>query len=355
LVFTVQGRDAQGQNLYAQSEGVKVQDLSVAPAAAASAPPAATGGTGPAPSARKVISLGTQPAVVVNEPASAIVLTQNATTQSWQMTLDGKTETLQGVTRIATQDYVIGLDLEAASGQAYRIYRAIFDRSPDLEGLGYWIGRMDAGLSVEELAARFIDSDEYRSLYGTGLSPEAFLKRVYENVLGRAPDPAGLAWWVNQMQTNPDKTPAKVLADFSESAENKTGTAAELAQGVKYIAFGSKPAQPTAQDQLLALSPSVNEGGTARFEFKPAQPIAGATYSYTIQGVSAEDLVSGSLTGSVVINEQGVGEIAIALLADKTTEGNELLGIRLGDLSADLTVYDTSLTVRVVGLVPGGG
>jgi len=61
------------------------------------------------------------------------------------------------------------------------------------------------------------------------------------------------------------------------------------------------------------------------------------------------------LTGSVVINELGVGEIAIALLADKTTEGNELLGIRLGDLSADLTVYDTSLTVRVVGLVPGGG
>ena len=304
---------------------------------------------------QKIISLGSQPAVVVNQPAQAVSLVQNASTQRWQMTVNGQTETLEGVTRVATLDYVIGLDIQAASGQAYRIYKAIFNREPDLEGLGYWIAQMDKGMSVVELAARFIDSAEYRSLYGSSQDPQAFLTQVYQNVLGRPPDASGLAWWVSQMQGNPEKTPAKVLADFSESAENHTATAPKVSGGVKYIAFGSQPQQASPADVLAALSPSVNEGGMARFEFKPGQALPGAVYDYTISGVSAADLVDGSLTGRVIINENGVGEIVLGLLADKTTEGNELLQIRLGSLTADMMVYDTSLTVKVIGVVPGGG
>ena len=44
----------------------------------------------------------------------------------------------------------------------------------------------------------------------------------------------GLEWWINEMRTNPEKTYAKVLADFAESVENKDGTAQLVGQGIVY-------------------------------------------------------------------------------------------------------------------------
>ena len=126
------------------------------------------------------------------------------------------------------------LDTDGSAGQAYRIYKAAFDRAPDTGGLGYWIAQMDNGMGVVEVAARFIDSSEFRELYGQNPSNAEFLTKVYSNVLDRMPDTAGLDWWVNEMKTNPSKTWQKVLADFSESSENQTNVAAFIANGIPY-------------------------------------------------------------------------------------------------------------------------
>jgi len=126
------------------------------------------------------------------------------------------------------------LDTDGVAGQAYRIYKAAFDRNPDTGGLGYWIAQMDKGMNVVEVAARFIDSDEFRVLYGSKPSNAEFLTKVYSNVLDRNPDQAGLAWWVSEMSTNPTKTWQKVLADFSESAENQANVATLIANGIPY-------------------------------------------------------------------------------------------------------------------------
>jgi cyclophilin family peptidyl-prolyl cis-trans isomerase len=126
------------------------------------------------------------------------------------------------------------LDTDGNAGQAYRIYKAAFDRTPDTTGLGYWIAQMDQGMGVVELAARFIDSNEFRELYGTNVSSADFLTKVYSNVLDRTPDTAGLNWWVSEMSTNPSKTWQKVLADFSESTENQANVASLIANGIAY-------------------------------------------------------------------------------------------------------------------------
>jgi len=126
------------------------------------------------------------------------------------------------------------LDTEAVGGQAYRVYKAAFNREPDQGGLGYWIAQMDSGMNMVEVAARFIDSNEFRAIYGSNPIDAVFLTRVYQNVLGREPEPAGYNWWLNELRTNPEKTRAKVLADFSESVENKAGTAQLVGQGIVY-------------------------------------------------------------------------------------------------------------------------
>jgi hypothetical protein len=148
--------------------------------------------------------------------------------------LYGKDSLFQ-VERVRFDDRTLALDIHSSAGQAYRIYKAAFNRTPDTGGLGYWIAQMDRGMDVISVAARFIDSPEFRSLYGQNPTNAEFLTKVYSNVLARSPDAAGLDWWVNEMKTNPSKTWQKVLADFSESTENQANVASLIANGIEYV------------------------------------------------------------------------------------------------------------------------
>ncbi|MEY3979607.1 MAG: hypothetical protein RLZZ375_1036 [Pseudomonadota bacterium] len=144
-------------------------------------------------------------------------------------------DTLIGIERVEFRDRSVALDTDAGPGQAYRIYKAAFNREPDLPGMGYWISRMDQQMDPMELAQRFVDSQEFRSVYGAKPSNAEFVNKIYQNVLGRAADATGYNWWVNKMNTDSSKTFAKVLADFSESTENKTALAGQLADGVEFL------------------------------------------------------------------------------------------------------------------------
>ena len=93
---------------------------------------------------------------------------------------------------------------------------------------------MDDGMDMVEVAARFIDSDEFRYLYGINPTNGEFLTKVYNNVLDRDPDAGGYDWWMDQLTNNPEKIWQKVLADFSESPENQTNVAELIANGIQF-------------------------------------------------------------------------------------------------------------------------
>lgn len=120
------------------------------------------------------------------------------------------------------------------AGQVYRMYKAAFDREPDSFGMGYWINQMDNGMDMWEMATRFIDSEEFRALYGENPTDTEFLDKLYENILDREPDGGGYAWWQYELANNPSKTREKVLADFSEGWENVNNTADLIADGIPY-------------------------------------------------------------------------------------------------------------------------
>jgi hypothetical protein len=58
---------------------------------------------------------------------------------------------------------------------------------------------------------------------------QALVTNVYQNVLGRDPDPAGLSWWTNQIM-NGDRTGQEMYAEFLKSAQGILG-----AKGTKEI------------------------------------------------------------------------------------------------------------------------
>lgn len=108
---------------------------------------------------------------------------------------------------------------------AVRLYGAAFDRNPDASGLNFWIRERQRGVSLTRMATILAASAEFTTLYGD-LGNRAFVEQVYRNVLNREPDAGGVAFWVSEL--NRGVTRGKVLVGFSESAENKRATAADV-------------------------------------------------------------------------------------------------------------------------------
>lgn len=139
---------------------------------------------------------------------------------------------LKNVERIAIGKEWIALDADGAAGQVYRLYQAAFDRAPDKPGLNYWIGQADKGMSLHAIAREFSASAEFQRAVGVDPTAEAFVGALYDNILHRAPDPAGFQYWVETLKATGDK--AAVLAAFSESAENVAQVVGVIEHGFGY-------------------------------------------------------------------------------------------------------------------------
>ena len=139
--------------------------------------------------------------------------------------------------RLIFEDKVIANASDVNASMAFRLYEAVFNRNPmegDTAGLGYWVGEIDAGMTLEDVAARFIDSSEFVAAYGASPDNATFLTKLYENILDRSPDSEGYGWWLNELNTNAERTQAKVLAEFAESDENQMAVADLVATGIVY-------------------------------------------------------------------------------------------------------------------------
>jgi Ca2+-binding RTX toxin-like protein len=149
------------------------------------------------------------------------------------------TDTLSGVERLRFGDKAVALDVDGngIGGQAYRLYQAAFDRTPDASGVGFWMSAMEKGSSLVTIAENFISSAEYQKAYGIGLSNHDIVTKYYQNILHRAPEQGGLDFWTGVLD-NHSSSLAGVLAAISESTENVQGTAVVIGAGFEYVPFG---------------------------------------------------------------------------------------------------------------------
>ena len=142
------------------------------------------------------------------------------------------TDTIKNIERLKFSNEILALDIDGNAGQAYRIYQAAFNRTPDNSGLKYWIEQMDTGTSLERMAAEFIGSQEFQIQYGSSPTNANFLTTLYSNVLHRTPDQAGYGWWLGELNGGRHTT-VSALASFSESAENKAGVIGVIQNGIE--------------------------------------------------------------------------------------------------------------------------
>ena len=95
---------------------------------------------------------------------------------------------------------------------------------------------------------------------------------------------------------------------------------------------------------LSADNTTINEGDTVTITLTTTDIADSTNFAYTVTGVDADDLSSGSLTGNITITSN-TGTAAFTLAEDATTEGAETLTLTLdnGEGSIDITITDTSL------------
>lgn len=105
-----------------------------------------------------------------------------------------------GLGNPATLDEVLtSAGYDKTHADVLRLYQAFFEREPDVDGAVYWIEQYEAGATLDDLAWGFASSTEFTSRYGGDLTNRQFLEIVYGNVLGRTPDDEGMDYWLGQV------------------------------------------------------------------------------------------------------------------------------------------------------------
>jgi hypothetical protein len=212
--------------------------------AAPSAPPAASNPVGTAGS--NVMAAGAGgglldgkggiDTVVFGSQRAWYALTNDGTNVSVYDYLNASKTTLANVERVQFSDQTVALDINGNAGEAYRLYQAAFNRTPDKVGLGYWIAALDNGNSLQNVAHSFIHSAEFASLYGANPNDAQYVDALYQNVLHRTPDAAGYDFWLHALQIAPR---TEVLVNFSESAENQAQVIGAIVNGIGFTPWGA--------------------------------------------------------------------------------------------------------------------
>lgn len=132
--------------------------------------------------------------VVIQSDGNIIVSDRNSSEGS---------DTLTNVEILSFDDSVLDLrDFSSTSQlngsqleELAEMYAAYFNRAPDAVGLYFWADKLAEGLKLSQAAELFFDQDETRALYTDPSNVDEFVTSVYLNVLGRAPDADGFAFW----------------------------------------------------------------------------------------------------------------------------------------------------------------
>ncbi len=80
-----------------------------------------------------------------------------------------------------------------------KLYVATFNRAPDEAGLNYWV--KNSGLTLSSIAKSFFDQNETKELYPEETTNHNFIDSIYQNLFNRQPDEAGWNYWEDELNT----------------------------------------------------------------------------------------------------------------------------------------------------------
>lgn len=132
-----------------------------------------------------------------------------------------------------------------------RLYDAVLGRLPDQSGLTSWANVADnSGVTLLQIADAFTQSSEFQSRFGS-LSNQQFIEQLYRFSLDREGDAAGIQSWVNVLNNGVSR--ARVVLEFSESAEHVRNTLSLTENGVVFQGQGQPSGAESSADYAKAI------------------------------------------------------------------------------------------------------
>ncbi|OON61297.1 hypothetical protein B0920_17590 [Massilia sp. KIM] len=118
--------------------------------------------------------------------------------------------------------------------EVQKLYVAYFSRPADPAGLSFWANQLQTNPNgYQNISAAFSTSAEYRATYG-GMDNRAVVAEVYDNLFGRPAEAAGVDFWAN------------ALNNGAMTIDNVVTQIAAGAQGNDRIAYNGKVGVSTA-------------------------------------------------------------------------------------------------------------
>ncbi|MBB3225080.1 DUF4214 domain-containing protein [Pseudoduganella umbonata] len=102
---------------------------------------------------------------------------------------------------------------DADEAAVANLYQALFDRTADAGGVDYWFAQLEAGWTLGQVATALAASEEYT---GGELTNAEFIADLYEDVLGREGEDAGVTYWTTVLEAGGSR--AYVAANFAQAA-----------------------------------------------------------------------------------------------------------------------------------------
>ena len=134
----------------------------------------------------------------------------------------------------------------AAIDDITKLYVGYYDRAPDPEGLNYWIGQANTGMSLLAIAQSFSVQVESTRLYSFLASPltssaDSFLNSVYQNLFNRPIDAEGLNYWKGELANG--KPVGRMIVDIISGAQgaDKTIVDNKTTVGKFYVSEADAP------------------------------------------------------------------------------------------------------------------
>ncbi|CAH1678697.1 conserved hypothetical protein [Hyphomicrobiales bacterium] len=135
---------------------------------------------------------------------------------------DLMTNSTDVVSNVQALEFADGSQALFATDQTHiaALYEAMLGRHADSAGVAYWASRSFSGVDFDAMVSAFLDSAEYAAR--STLDASAWLAALYDNVLHRAADNEGQAYWLAQLDAglarHEIETAFVLSAEFTESA-----------------------------------------------------------------------------------------------------------------------------------------
>ncbi len=122
-----------------------------------------------------------------------------------------------------------------------KLFLGALQRDPDFATWSSMFTQMQGGATRAQMLASIMSRPEYQTVYGK-LTDLDFVTALYRNILARAPEPAGLNYWLTVLTLGAPRS--TVLDLFITSPEYDAGATNRVKANLMYFAFLRRTGEP---------------------------------------------------------------------------------------------------------------